>query len=265
MPARTAQAGLAAPQLRPAATAQPMQRRIGLFHSGLPHGSCSQIGTFCVSRSSPRYMTSPIRIRSDFLPERWKRLDGDRRQGPGSVREHSASHIDMHSGDTLFSRSYERVGTRPRRPPLTSFRSRAVVAATTSQRGCRRLAGDYARGGHRAAVVVRGGIAHGGGQRIPAATTLRQVIELGSVCAVAVSSRVSSKNASSSDAPCAASSNRVMSWADATPPIAAESRPVTTRAPSGQRSTSAAAPGQGVGQVGLLHGPDPDARRRRSG
>ena len=139
MPARTAQAGLAAPQLRPAATAQPMQRRIGLFHSGLPHGSCSQIGTFCVSRSSPRYMTSPIRIRSDFLPERWTRLDGDRRRGPGGVRGHSTSHIDMHSGDTLFSRSCKRVGTRPRRPLLTSFRSRAVVAATTSQRGCRRL------------------------------------------------------------------------------------------------------------------------------
>jgi hypothetical protein len=63
VPARTAQAGLAAPQLRPAATAQPTQRRTGLFHSGLPHGSCSQIGTFCVSRSSPRYMTSPIRTR----------------------------------------------------------------------------------------------------------------------------------------------------------------------------------------------------------
>ena len=63
MPARTAQAGLAAPQLRPVATAQPMRRRIGRVHSGPPNGSCSQIGTFCVPSSSPRYMTSPIRIR----------------------------------------------------------------------------------------------------------------------------------------------------------------------------------------------------------
>jgi hypothetical protein len=62
VPARTAQSGLAAPQPRPAATAQPTRRRIGLVHPGPPNGSCSQIRTFCVPPSSPRHMTSPTRI-----------------------------------------------------------------------------------------------------------------------------------------------------------------------------------------------------------
>jgi hypothetical protein len=75
VPARTAQARLAAPQLRPAATARPMQRRIGLFHSGPPHGSCSPIGTFCVPPSSPGYMTSRIRIRQGVSHGR-ERLSG---------------------------------------------------------------------------------------------------------------------------------------------------------------------------------------------
>jgi hypothetical protein len=56
------------PQCRPAATAQPTRRPIGLFHSGPPHGSCSQIGTFCLPPSSPRYVTSPIRLqRSEIV------------------------------------------------------------------------------------------------------------------------------------------------------------------------------------------------------
>jgi hypothetical protein len=38
-----------------------------------------------------------------FLPERWKRLYGDRRQGGERVSEYSTSYIDKHPGDTLFS------------------------------------------------------------------------------------------------------------------------------------------------------------------
>jgi len=51
-----------------------MRRRIGLFYSGPPHGSYSQIGTFCVPPSSPRYTTSRIRIRRSGSRSRRSRV-----------------------------------------------------------------------------------------------------------------------------------------------------------------------------------------------
>jgi len=55
---------------------------------------------------------------------------------------------------------------------------------------------------------------------------------------------------------------RVMPWAEAAPPTAAQSSPVTVKEPSGQRSTTSAALSQGDDQVVLLYGPSPDARGR---
>src|SRR5215467_2332732 len=55
-----------------------------------------QNGIICVPPPAQltQYKSVPIR-RSDFLPERWGSLRGDRRQGRECVSEHSASRTDM--------------------------------------------------------------------------------------------------------------------------------------------------------------------------
>ena len=83
------------------------------------------------------------------------------------MSEHSTSHIDIHPGDTLFPGHVSESALGPAGRHSHHFvRERSWPPRPRNEAAADHV-GDYAQGGHQAAVVVRGGVAHGGGQWDP--------------------------------------------------------------------------------------------------
>jgi hypothetical protein len=65
--------------------------------------STPRTGRSGCSHTRRRDHRTPAPNRSDFLPEGWKILYGDRRQGRGSVSEYSSIRIDIRADEVLIS------------------------------------------------------------------------------------------------------------------------------------------------------------------